>query len=178
MRNKIDKRSEKNINDGTDGMNRASEVNERREFELESVCRRSLVIRFYSARFIYFTCFVHVDSYFLHDMFVSLNPNDFNCISWWLFVILKCLFHYYRRYPVVNRTEPVIKIPIFLSISVTTSISSRFIIVYLLVLQSEERKKNERRKKKEIGRNSFRNAIKSVGHFIRLRLDPCTLYGY
>lgn len=132
----------------------------------------------FSARFIYFTCFVHVDSYFLHDMFVSLNPNDFNCISWWLFVILKCLFHYYRRYPVVNRTEPVIKIPIFLSISVTTSISSRFIIVCLLVLQSEERKKNERWKKKEIGRNSFRNAIKSVGHFIRLRLDPCTLYGY
>lgn len=45
-------------------------------------------------------------------------------------------------------------------------------------LKWREKKTNEWRKKKEIGRNSFRNAIKSVGHFIRLRLDPCTLYGY
>lgn len=102
MRNKIDKRSEKNINDGTDGMNRASEVNERREFELESVCRRSLVIRFLcsvylfymfcSCRQLFFTRYVCVfksqwfQLYFLvtfchFEMFISLLSTLSCCES-------------------------------------------------------------------------------------------------
>lgn len=81
------------------------------------------------ARFIYFTCFVHVDSYFLHDALVSLN--DFNCIDGDFFPLSlgrlsredmeKLLFIPLSTLSCCESKESVIKIQLFYFPSVSRS---------------------------------------------------------